>query len=133
VCQKHWREQTEPIARVAHRARCRYRSTGFTPELVEQLRVAQGGKCAVCGVILLAGIRSAEQECADHDHTDGAPRGLLCRTCNWTLGVYEKQLRDRGVVFAPLEDYLRSTPVSLLPGGVWAAIISVYRRPKEGP
>ena len=44
---------------------------------------AQGGRCAICGDTM-----DGLQNChADHNHTTGKPRKLLCRRCNVMLGM----------------------------------------------
>lgn len=50
------------------------------------LLAAQGGGCALCGVVKY-GRGYAFQ--VDHDHSTGRVRGLLCATCNMQLGIYE--------------------------------------------
>jgi len=60
---------------------------GLTYLAYQEMLVAQGHCCAICG--LLAG----EQKRAfavDHDHDTGAVRGLLCINCNTGIG----NLRD---------------------------------------
>lgn len=41
-----------------------------------------GERCGICGAVPSADRRLDR----DHDHTTGAPRGLLCHLCNRTLG-----------------------------------------------
>ena len=50
----------------------------------EAALACQQGCCAICG-------RESDSRrlCADHDHTSGKPRGLLCAQCNAALGVVE--------------------------------------------
>lgn len=43
----------------------------------------QDGRCAICG-------RSYPRLSVDHDHKSNKVRGLLCNSCNMTLGVLEK-------------------------------------------
>lgn len=57
---------------------------GLTADDVDRMRLAQGGKCAVCGsgfdcpgVVM----------CIDHCHKTQKVRGLLCRKCNSALGL----------------------------------------------
>jgi hypothetical protein len=95
-----------------NRSRQRERS-GFSVELVAQVRRAQGGQCALCSVRLRSGKR-ADAECCDHDHITGLARGLLCSICNKGLGGYEKHQRLAGLVIQPYEDYLENPPVSRL-------------------
>jgi hypothetical protein len=54
-----------------------------------------GHQCPVCG--------SKEQLCVDHDHVTGRVRGVLCRTCNRSLG----QLGDTVERVEKLYHYLR--------------------------
>jgi hypothetical protein len=59
-------------------------------ETREKLMEAQKGFCAICG-------RERNRPLdLDHNHKTGEPRGLLCRSCNNGLGLFEddpKRLR----------------------------------------
>lgn len=63
----------------------------------EYLLRVQGGRCAIC--------RKRPEDvkqthlAIDHCHESGRTRGLLCRHCNWTLGVIkEDPLTARALV-----------------------------------
>jgi hypothetical protein len=58
----------------------------------------QGGKCAMSDCNTKAEDNTFGRLYIDHDHTTGAPRGLLCNDCNWKLGFYETQ-KERFSVF----------------------------------
>lgn len=45
----------------------------------ENLFRKQKGLCAIC--------RKLPAEHTDHDHASGKIRGLLCRRCNWAIGL----------------------------------------------
>lgn len=57
---------------------------GITPEQYDEMLVAQGGCCALCG--------SSDPQAVfdrfhiDHSHETGRVRGLLCAKCNLGLG-----------------------------------------------
>lgn len=54
---------------------------GITPEHYDSLLAKQRGRCAIC---------SAEATLVvDHDHSNGAIRGLLCHDCNLGLGRFK--------------------------------------------
>jgi hypothetical protein len=80
--------------------------TGFTPEQVEDLLVAQKNRCAVCQKSF-----EGKQVRADHCHDSGKPRGLLCHHCN----IIEGMLRGMGLSayeFARrMSDYLAHPPI----------------------
>jgi hypothetical protein len=62
---------------------------GLTPEELDTLIAAQGGKCAICGEV-------PRRFHVDHDHKTGARRGFLCGPCNTALGLFKddpKRLR----------------------------------------
>ena len=64
-------------------ARCRY---GISPEDVESLRIKQDNKCAICS-------REFSPEWPyyiDHDHSSSWVRGLLCRSCNFAIGLLQE-------------------------------------------
>ena len=55
---------------------------GMTVEQVEEMRLAQGGACAVC--------KKPLGKChIDHDHNTGKVRGLLCHRCNVMIGGWD--------------------------------------------
>ena len=70
------------------------RKYGLSVESVEQLSVAQGGACAVCG--------EKTKLSVDHSHKDGHVRGLLCIKCNTGIGM----LKDDPEVLRKAATYL---------------------------
>ena len=68
-----------------HEQRRRLRAYGITQEQYDEMMRSQGGQCAIC--------RTEEPGQKgwqiDHDHENGNVRGLLCRTCNLSLGYME--------------------------------------------
>ncbi len=56
--------------------------TGFDEGLVSTLLVRQDNRCGVCGISF-----DRRTACADHCHTTGKPRGLLCSRCNIIEGM----------------------------------------------
>ena len=93
------------------RSRMRARRAGFFPGLVETLRAHQRGRCAICPAEIHPEVKRSE--CADHCHTSGKARGLLCLACNTGLGFYEKQQRPAGLVIGCYENYLQNPPADL--------------------
>lgn len=61
-----------------------WRRFGMHPNQYEAMRVAQGGKCAIC-----RGAPSRDRLHVDHDHGTGQIRGLLCEGCNLALGKFK--------------------------------------------
>ena len=70
---------------------------GITEQHYQELFVAQGGVCKICGQPERKRFLNV-----DHDHTTGRIRGLLCRTCNWGLGHFKD---DRYLLLKAI-DYL---------------------------
>lgn len=64
---------------------------GLSPEEYKDLRVAQGGRCAICREV-------KSKLVVDHCHESGRVRALLCIGCNVGLGHYEK-IRDRAEAY----------------------------------
>ena len=73
------------------------RTLGATAEQYEQMLMAQGGKCAICGAYEPGGKRA--RFCIDHCHTTGDIRGLLCISCNSGLGHFKD---DKGRLSAAI-------------------------------
>jgi molybdenum cofactor biosynthesis enzyme MoaA len=101
--------------------------TGVNPELFSALLTLQNSACATCTRLLRLSGRGSDSVCADHyetlegvrvpQQTKGAtkhPRGLLCRVCNTSLGMYEAHQRPHGLRLAEYEQYLACPPVSRL-------------------
>jgi len=59
----------------------------------------QKGLCALCNLRL----PSIDQSHTDHDHDTGIIRGLLHRSCNFVVGVFEK----RKIKATQVEKYLK--------------------------
>lgn len=65
----------------------RTRRVGCHPDEYAAKFAAQNGKCAICG-----DAPDSKALCADHDHTTGRVRDLLCNKCNIGLGRVEAKL-----------------------------------------
>lgn len=58
----------------------------ISPQEKIELLALQDGKCAICGVLLL----TPRAINVDHCHVTNRIRGILCVSCNTTLGKYER-------------------------------------------
>jgi hypothetical protein len=68
--------------RLSVRWRRLLRCYGLSMEQYETLLAKQGGVCAICAR------PPAEPPVVDHCHETGTVRGLLCRKCNFGLGLF---------------------------------------------
>ncbi len=101
-------EEVREWWKVQSRNRGREKLRGFTVHMVEQMREAQGGCCAICSRKMRTdNCKAMDGEQADHDHETGTPRALLCRACNQALGFYEKWQKPAGLVIQVYDDYLK--------------------------
>lgn len=89
----------EPI----HRRSILKKRYGITPEDYDRMLAEQGGRCAVCRTNKPRNGRGDKVFDVDHDHATGKVRGLLCRKCNVTTGVLEKNRQ----LIAKIETYLK--------------------------
>lgn len=84
---------------------------GITPEQFDAMYTAQGGVCEIC--------RSAERSSrgrfnrlhVDHCHLTGQVRGLLCTSCNATLG----RIDENPMIARSIADYIEKYQVSVVP------------------
>lgn len=65
--------------RIKIRRRWELKQYGLTPEQFQQMHKIQKGCCWICS-------RKMTPPVVDHCHHSGKVRGLLCRSCNWSLG-----------------------------------------------
>ena len=70
----------------AQRARARQKLTGCSTQQYAYLLSTQGGMCAICEHSPRQGELALS---ADHEHSTGRIRGLLCRSCNLGLGFFK--------------------------------------------
>lgn len=77
-----WRkENLEKVRTLARRGGLK--RVGFSVDVYDNFLRKQGSVCAICGLN-----NGKRRLCADHDHKTGAPRGLLCHSCNTGLGSF---------------------------------------------
>jgi hypothetical protein len=104
--------KTRRIYRAANRDRMREghlkRRFGLTLESYAELLEAQGVGCAICG----RQARAGSSLHVDHDHETGEVRGLLCFSCNASIG----KMADDPERLVRAADYLSSG--GFVPGGV---------------
>ena len=58
---------------------------GLTPSEFQRLLAQQHGRCPICRIHLVPGVRG--NIAVDHDHSTGTLRSLLCRPCNSGIGL----------------------------------------------
>jgi hypothetical protein len=92
-------ENKEKIA-----AYMRLRNTGVTQEQYDGAYLKQKGVCAICSSECSRGYKLA----ADHCHTTGLFRGLLCSKCNTGIGLF----KDDAVLVEKALNYLKETQCS---------------------
>ena len=90
--QKEKRLQISPETRRNYWVKHKY---GISLDEQHAMLQAQGGVCAICK-------QPMARLCVDHDHSNGAVRGLLCVPCNTGLGSF----KDDKVILANALDYL---------------------------
>lgn len=81
--------------------------SGITPLLFSTLVSVQKGACAVCGAPLTPACH------ADHCHDTGAPRGVLCRSCNLAEGHIKKTGLSPAEFGLRLQKYLEAPPAGV--------------------
>lgn len=69
-------------------AASRLKRTGYTQAEYDAALIVQHGVCKLCG-----NPDPNKALAADHNHTTGAKRGLLCQTCNIGLGSFKDNTR----------------------------------------
>ncbi len=82
---KTWKER-HPEKRKIYTRNSRIRAYGIEPEIYYKMLDQQGNRCAIC--------KSKSTKRAmniDHDHKTGKVRGLLCDSCNLSLGHLERE------------------------------------------
>jgi hypothetical protein len=94
-----YKELNSDKVKLQQRISKRKKLTNFTNELYESTLKEQGGVCAICGTDTPGGRGTFH---ADHDHSNGKPRGVLCHYCNVALGNF----RDNTDLLKSAIDYL---------------------------
>ncbi len=89
-------KSSDPIAR---KRRSLKNTHNLTLEEYEDMKAAQSGRCAICGI---------EQDvlCVDHDHRNGKIRSLLCHVCNRGIGHFKDDPHLVRKAAAYLESFL---------------------------
>jgi len=66
----------------------RLKKYGITPKEYQNIFKRQNGKCALCKKF------PDKHKClmVDHNHSTGKVRGLLCKSCNFLVGTFEKRM-----------------------------------------
>lgn len=76
-----YRDGVTSYCKACYQAYGRARRYGLTTEQVEEMLAEQGGGCGSCRTPLNGAFH------IDHCHTTTRVRSLLCRECNWALGM----------------------------------------------
>lgn len=73
-------ERERERARIAMQQLRNERLYGISEEEYVALKEAHEGRCAICSGL-------TDRLYVDHDHATGLVRGLLCRSCNFMVGL----------------------------------------------
>lgn len=103
ACSKLWKPTPEALAAARKKTRewNRLKSTGFTPEEFQEKLSNQGNVCAICGTDNPGKL----DFCADHCHSTGQKRGVICRKCNAGLGHFNDNIESLKAAIEYLEYY----------------------------
>lgn len=86
-----WRRAHKDAHPTAHRSYGWKRFYGLSAEDYQRMFAEQGGNCAICNRPERAKTSRGGVKwlCVDHNHETTAVRGLLCFSCNYTIGQME--------------------------------------------
>lgn len=101
------RKPLSPEAAARKDAQRLLKRTGFTAETLQMTLEVQGHHCAICPTDLRT-LRRRDWH-ADHCHTSGRPRGVLCGPCNMALGLFKDDPERLKAAIA----YLEHPPLAL--------------------
>ena len=76
-------------------------------EMYSVLWIKANKKCQICGRQLNIGINvrnTTDTANLDHNHDTGEPRGVLCKNCNYVVGIVEKRLNGNA---KNISDYIK--------------------------
>ena len=76
---------------------------GITTARFAEMLLAQGGKCACCGVQFKMEGNKTDRPCVDHNHNTNEVRDLLCGRCNLAAG----NVLDSSIRAEQLASYLK--------------------------
>lgn len=105
--QKEWAEENTESCRMSARGYLG-KKIGWTEDRFNSMWIEQSGRCAICAISLLGRGQKHNSATRDHCHDCGAPRKILCQSCNTCLGHYEKFSRPVGFRLNEYELYLLS-------------------------
>lgn len=105
-CATHWRAFKAATKVRNHELRVQ-KVYGLGDGDYDALCEMQDGLCAICRRARCVG-STGKHLAVDHDHSTGAPRGLLCMTCNRTLiGQYDEAALVRAIAYLNNPPYRR--------------------------
>lgn len=103
-CARQTRRRSRVLNAVSERTsgtNTQIRRYGITPEQYEEMLASQSWGCRICNASIYSrqfnmllptpGYKGPRKNvaCIDHDHVTGKVRGLLCRSCNIALGMFQ--------------------------------------------
>jgi len=99
---KEWHEANKKHCSEKSRRNYLKRKYKLTPDAYNAMLESQCNRCACCKTPF--GLLKAHNPHVDHCHATGCVRGILCYTCNLTLGL----AADSPKLLLALADYLES-------------------------
>lgn len=98
---QRWRDSHRDAHVAAIRRRNLRKMYGITVEQYDQMLVEQNGGCALCEKP-----PDKRRLSVDHDHATGKVRGLLCKHCNFMIGLAREQPKVFQAAIAYLEKHV---------------------------
>ena len=89
IAKSNWYKKNKERATMSSKNRTWKHKFGVTVEWYKTQLMAQNGCCAICRSDKNKG-RFGTYFVIDHNHSSGKIRGLLCNTCNRTLGMFKE-------------------------------------------
>jgi len=104
-CKKNSWKSPEAIKRSKQKAtiRNRFKWSGFTQKDFQDKLLEQNHRCAICQT----DDPGAMDWHADHDHSNGQKRGILCRKCNLGISYFDDNLDSLQAAIQYIQHYSR--------------------------